>query len=285
MAKKKTKALHPEIRRALNVPDDMSDEDFWVKWKDMSTSICKPCWELKYCPYGPLVEESPLLPMTIDVATDHLGYARRCLETGKTGSGKPLDEETRELYENSVANFDEEDYESDPTGEITIMQLIGHDKDIELTREAAIHVNERMKESLKTGIDGHLAKMTDEQRIMFENDIRDFDLQKYPDTIPEEIADCQCSVFGHICPVVFNAEKITETTELRRSGRYIPFKIKMRVVRRDNYTCLSCGKHLLDNEIEFDHIIPVAKGGSSEEQNIRLTCFDCNRSKSDSVEV
>src|SRR5688572_27117364 len=23
-------------------------------------SVCKPCWELKYCPYGPLVEQFPL---------------------------------------------------------------------------------------------------------------------------------------------------------------------------------------------------------------------------------
>jgi len=45
------------------------------------------------------------------------------------------------------------------------------------------------------------------------------------------------------------------------------------------------GKHLLDNEVEFDHIIPVSKGGSSEESNIRLTCFDCNRDKNDLVEI
>ena len=167
MAKKKTKALHSEIRKALHVPDDMSDEDFWAKWKELSTCVCKPCWELKYCPYGPLVEESPLLPMTIDAATEHFEYARHCLKTGKTGSGKPLDKETRELYENCVANFNEEDYEPDPTGEITIMQVAGHDKDVELTREAAIHVNERMKKSIETGIDGHLVEMTDEQRIVF----------------------------------------------------------------------------------------------------------------------
>jgi 5-methylcytosine-specific restriction endonuclease McrA len=55
----------------------------------------------------------------------------------------------------------------------------------------------------------------------------------------------------------------------------------MRVVRRDNHTCQHCGKQLKDDEVEFDHIIPIVKGGSSEEHNIRLTCFDCNRDKSD----
>jgi hypothetical protein len=101
----------------------------------------------------------------------------------------------------------------------------------------------------------------------------------------KKLLKCHATVFGHICPVVFVAEELTETSEPRRSGRYIPFKIKMRVVRRDNYTCQVCGKHLLDNEVEFDHIIPASKGGSSEESNIRLTCFKCNRDKNDLVEI
>jgi 5-methylcytosine-specific restriction endonuclease McrA len=103
--------------------------------------------------------------------------------------------------------------------------------------------------------------------------------------IPEEIAEMKCTVFGHICPVVFVAERFTETSEIRRSGRYIQFQVKMRVIRRDNSTCQICGKHLLDGEVEFDHIIPVSKGGSSEENNIRLTCFKCNRDKNDLVEI
>ena len=95
----------------------------------------------------------------------------------------------------------------------------------------------------------------------------------------------QCTVFGHVCPVVLAAERFTETTEERRTGRYIPFRTKMRVVRRDNYTCQHCGEHLKDNEVEFDHVIPFAKGGSSDEHNIRLTCHDCNSDKSDKVAI
>ncbi|WP_407174586.1 HNH endonuclease [Bradyrhizobium sp. STM 3562] len=51
--------------------------------------------------------------------------------------------------------------------------------------------------------------------------------------------------------------------------------------RQDVHACQHCGRHLKDGEVEFDHIIPIAKVGSSEEHNIRLTCFDCNRDKSD----
>lgn len=116
---------------------------------------------------------------------------------------------------------------------------------------------------------------------MFERSVESFDSEGHPERIPTVFADAQCSIFGHVCPVFFAAEAFTETTTERRRGRYIPFETKMRVVRRDNYTCQHCGAHLQDNEVEFDHKIPVSKGGSSEEQNLRLTCFRCNRDKSD----
>lgn len=35
----------------------------WAKknhWDKRVKAVCKPCWELKYCPYGPLVEEFPI---------------------------------------------------------------------------------------------------------------------------------------------------------------------------------------------------------------------------------
>lgn len=32
----------------------------------LETDVCKPCWELKYCPYGPLVEFFPLHPELSD---------------------------------------------------------------------------------------------------------------------------------------------------------------------------------------------------------------------------
>lgn len=31
-----------------------------IGWSQRVRAVCKPCWELKYCPYGPLVETFPL---------------------------------------------------------------------------------------------------------------------------------------------------------------------------------------------------------------------------------
>jgi hypothetical protein len=32
-----------------------------IDWDKRVHAVCKPCWELKYCPYGPVVERFPLL--------------------------------------------------------------------------------------------------------------------------------------------------------------------------------------------------------------------------------
>jgi len=127
-----------------------------VDWKRRVKAVCKPCWELKYCPYGPLVEDFPLKP------------------------------------------------------------------------------------------------------------------------VPDEQS---CRIFGHDCPVFSMAEPFTETKELRRIDRTILRKTMIRVVKRDNGVCQICRKNIPENNYEFDHVIPWSKGGSSDENNIRLLCKRCNRKR------
>ncbi len=56
----------------------------------------------------------------------------------------------------------------------------------------------------------------------------------------------------------------------------IPSDVRMFVWRRDEGRCAECGSQ---ENLEFDHIIPVSKGGSSSARNIQLLCEKCNRSK------
>lgn len=127
-----------------------------IQWKKRVKAVCKPCWEIKYCPYGPLIEEFPL------------------------------------------------------------------------------------KE------------------------------------IPDEKS---CRIFGHDCPVFYVAEPLTETKELRNISRSIPRVTQFKVLKRENQICSSCSKAVKDEDVEFDHIIPWIKGGSSEEYNVKLLCRKCNRKK------
>ena len=102
--------------------------------------------------------------------------------------------------------------------------------------------------------------------------VEDFSLRREPD-------ERSCRIFGHDCPVFHTAEPLTETKELRNISRKIPRVTQFRVLKRENQICSVCGNSVKDGDIEFDHIIPWVKGGSSDEYNVRLLCKDCNRKK------
>ena len=73
-------------------------------WKIRKSRACKPCWELKYCPYGPLVEQSPLLPSLKADAVEHRDHLARILKTGMIGDTRRLTEKDREQYEEWLGN-------------------------------------------------------------------------------------------------------------------------------------------------------------------------------------
>ena len=59
-------------------------------------------------------------------------------------------------------------------------------------------------------------------------------------------------------------------------------KLRDHIKKRDNYTCCICGNSIHNEPnllLEIDHIVPVAKGGLTEENNLQTLCWKCNRSK------
>jgi Holliday junction DNA helicase RuvB len=56
----------------------------------------------------------------------------------------------------------------------------------------------------------------------------------------------------------------------------IPERVQRIVWQRDRGRCVKCGSNEL---LEYDHIIPVSKGGSSTARNLQLLCQLCNRQK------
>jgi hypothetical protein len=56
----------------------------------------------------------------------------------------------------------------------------------------------------------------------------------------------------------------------------IPERVRHEVWRRDRGTCVECGSR---SRLEFDHIIPVSRGGSNTPRNLELRCEPCNRRK------
>jgi len=48
---------------------------------------------------------------------------------------------------------------------------------------------------------------------------------------------------------------------------------------RDNYRCQYCGRELPPDKLTWDHVMPKARGGKTEWENIVTCCMECNRKK------
>ncbi len=59
-------------------------------------------------------------------------------------------------------------------------------------------------------------------------------------------------------------------------------KMRFAIYSRDGYRCRKCGRRTQD--LEVDHIFPIAKGGKSDFENLQTLCHRCNKLKSDTVE-
>lgn len=73
--------------------------------------------------------------------------------------------------------------------------------------------------------------------------------------------------FEELCPI-----KKTQTNKREKISK----ETMNTVWQRDNGKCVECGSR---EKLEFDHIIPVSKGGSSTYRNLQLLCEGCNRKK------
>lgn len=51
------------------------------------------------------------------------------------------------------------------------------------------------------------------------------------------------------------------------------------VLKRDRFTCIYCGAHPPQVEIEVDHFFPTSRGGVDHIDNLVTACIDCNRGK------
>lgn len=80
--------------------------------------------------------------------------------------------------------------------------------------------------------------------------------------------------------------KLTAKAFAKEQRALMTKKLREYIKKRDNFTCCNCGNSTYKEPnllLEIDHIIPVAKGGCTEEDNLQTLCWKCNRAKSDKV--
>lgn len=90
--------------------------------------------------------------------------------------------------------------------------------------------------------------------------------------------------YYYFCNIDCKGEFLEKNPDLSYEGYHrhsIPSDLRRFVFKRDKGKCVKCGSK---ENIHFDHIIPVSKGGSTNKENLELLCQDCNLSKSDKIE-
>ena len=80
--------------------------------------------------------------------------------------------------------------------------------------------------------------------------------------------------------------KLTVSAFVKEQRTLMTKKLRDYIKQRDNFTCCNCGNSIYLEPnllLEIDHIIPVSKGGCTEESNLQTLCWKCNRSKSNKM--
>ncbi|MFA5174873.1 MAG: HNH endonuclease signature motif containing protein [Patescibacteria group bacterium] len=70
--------------------------------------------------------------------------------------------------------------------------------------------------------------------------------------------------------------KSIKSSELRKG---IDLKLRFKILQRDRFKCVLCGKDAKEDILVVDHIIPVVKGGNNNLGNLRTLCRSCNHGK------
>lgn len=89
-------------------------------------------------------------------------------------------------------------------------------------------------------------------------------------------------------PYVTTYKRIPIEQEIEKDKRTIPLGIRLKVLVRDNFRCVFCGKSPatdIGTKLHIDHIAPFSKGGKSMLENLQTLCEECNLGKSDRVVI
>lgn len=83
-------------------------------------------------------------------------------------------------------------------------------------------------------------------------------------------------------PSISAINRVEETNIAEFEKRNIPLKLRLDVLKRDQFRCIFCGRSPATESgvaLHIDHKIPFSKGGRTEIGNLQTLCRDCNLGK------
>ena len=73
--------------------------------------------------------------------------------------------------------------------------------------------------------------------------------------------------------------RLLKVVKFRSTPRAVKFS-RINIFTRDKYTCQYCWKKFRTEDLTFDHVVPIARGGKKTWENIATACWRCNNKKS-----
>lgn len=73
--------------------------------------------------------------------------------------------------------------------------------------------------------------------------------------------------------------RLLELVKIKKNQRVVKFS-RGNIFARDKHSCQYCGQRFRADELTFDHVVPIAKGGKKTWTNIVTACIRCNNRKS-----
>jgi 5-methylcytosine-specific restriction endonuclease McrA len=84
----------------------------------------------------------------------------------------------------------------------------------------------------------------------------------------------------HLTVPVPSVIRLRHFVRVHRFHNQIRFS-RTNLFARDRYRCQYCGTRMSVTQLTYDHVIPVARGGRKNWENIVTSCVPCNRRKGD----
>jgi 5-methylcytosine-specific restriction endonuclease McrA len=73
--------------------------------------------------------------------------------------------------------------------------------------------------------------------------------------------------------------RLLKLIKVRETHHAVKFS-RANIFARDGYRCQYCGRRSSTEDLTFDHVIPISRGGRKAWENIVTACIGCNNRKS-----
>lgn len=72
--------------------------------------------------------------------------------------------------------------------------------------------------------------------------------------------------------------RLLSYVRMRKRFQHVKFS-RANIYARDNHVCQYCGRKCCTEDLTFDHVVPIVKGGDKTWNNIVTCCVACNHKK------